>query len=42
MERPETAAENMRQMIEGIFRPLMEMAAKAEAPQLGEIVEVEE
>ena len=41
MKRPETAAENMRQTIEAIFKPLIEMAAKAEETKVEEIVEVE-
>ena len=40
MERPETAAENMRKMMESIFKPLVEMAAKQEETEGGKIVEV--
>jgi len=30
MQRPETAAENMKQMMTAVFSPIFEMAAKAE------------
>ena len=41
MGRPETVAENMRQMMEAVFRPLMEMA-KLEERKLEEIVDIKE